>query len=54
MLFIIDHGHGMLTRYGHLDKIIVKRGKPVKRGDKLPRWGIPAEALVPMCITKFI
>lgn len=35
----IDHGHGMLTRFGHLDKITVKRGKPVKRGDKIATMG---------------
>jgi len=35
----IDHGHGMLTRFGHLDKITAKRGKPVKRGDKIATMG---------------
>jgi len=36
---IIDHGHGMVTRYGHLDKITAKRGKPVKRGEKVATMG---------------
>jgi murein DD-endopeptidase MepM/ murein hydrolase activator NlpD len=36
---IIDHGHGMVTRYGHLDKITAKRGKPIKRGDKVATMG---------------
>jgi murein DD-endopeptidase MepM/ murein hydrolase activator NlpD len=35
----IDHGHGMVTRYGHLDKIIAKRGTRVKRGDKIATMG---------------
>ena len=29
----------MVTRYGHLDKIIAKRGKHVKRGDKIATMG---------------
>ena len=30
---IIDHGHGIVTRYGHLSKIIAKKGVRMKRGD---------------------
>jgi len=30
---ILDHGHGIVTRYGHLSKIIAKKGTLVKRGD---------------------
>jgi murein DD-endopeptidase MepM/ murein hydrolase activator NlpD len=30
---IIDHGHGMATRYGHLSKLLKKRGDRVNRGD---------------------
>lgn len=36
---VIDHGHGMVTHYGHLDKAVVKRGAKVKRGDKIAEMG---------------
>ncbi len=36
---IIDHGHGMVTKYGHTDKILKKRGDVVKRGDNIARVG---------------
>ncbi len=36
---IIDHGHGMVTRYGHLNKIFKKRGESVKRGDIIAEVG---------------
>lgn len=32
-LIIIDHGYGIVTKYGHLQKILKKRGETVKRGD---------------------
>jgi murein DD-endopeptidase MepM/ murein hydrolase activator NlpD len=35
----IDHGHGMITRYGHLKDILKKRGEPVKRGDIIAEMG---------------
>ena len=35
----IDHGHGFVTRYGHLEKIYVKRGARVKKGDKIGGMG---------------
>lgn len=30
---IVDHGHGMVTRYGHLNECLKKRGDHVKRED---------------------
>lgn len=38
-MIVIDHGHGLVTRYGHLSKILVKRGQTVKRGDTLALMG---------------
>ncbi len=35
----IDHGHGMVTRYGHLKEILKKRGEQVKRGDIIAEMG---------------
>ena len=29
----IDHGYGIQTQYGHLSKIVVKKGQKVKRGE---------------------
>ncbi len=38
-LVIIDHGHGRVTKYGHLKKVLVKRGQLVKRGDVIALLG---------------
>ena len=35
----IDHGHGFVTRYGHLNKINVKRGQTVQKGEKIGGMG---------------
>ena len=35
----IDHGFGMVTRYGHLKKILKKKGKRVKRGETIALMG---------------
>ncbi len=36
---VLDHGHGVTTRYGHCYKILKKRGDIVKRGDIIARIG---------------
>jgi murein DD-endopeptidase MepM/ murein hydrolase activator NlpD len=36
---VIDHGHGMVTRYGHCQKVLSKRGDVVKRGDTIALMG---------------
>ena len=35
----IDHGHGFVTRYAHLEKTYVKRGARVKKGEKIGGMG---------------
>jgi murein DD-endopeptidase MepM/ murein hydrolase activator NlpD len=36
---IIDHGHGMVTRYGHVQKFLKKRGEKVKRWEPIALVG---------------
>ena len=38
-LLVIDHGYGLVTRYGHLKSMEVKRGDRVKRGDVVAKMG---------------
>lgn len=38
-VIIIDHGYGIKTRYAHLDKILVKVGDKVNRGDNIGLLG---------------
>jgi len=38
-VIVIDHGHGMVTRYAHIHKALKKRGDAVKRGDTIALVG---------------
>jgi len=38
-MVVIDHGHGMITRYAHLSQALKKRGETVKRGDIIAQMG---------------
>lgn len=35
----VDHGNGLLTRYAHASKLLVKRGDVIKRGDLIAKVG---------------
>ncbi|MGD9210716.1 MAG: M23 family metallopeptidase [Desulfobacteraceae bacterium] len=38
-IMTIDHGHGIITHYAHLDKTLKKEGERVKRGDVIAMMG---------------
>ena len=38
-IVVIDHGHGLVTRYAHLSKALKKRGESVRRGDIIAQMG---------------
>jgi len=38
-LIMIDHGHGVTTRYAHLERILKKRGDMVRRGETIATMG---------------
>jgi murein DD-endopeptidase MepM/ murein hydrolase activator NlpD len=38
-MVVIDHGHGMITRYGHCQKTLKKRGDKVKRWEPIALMG---------------
>jgi murein DD-endopeptidase MepM/ murein hydrolase activator NlpD len=44
---VIFHGFGMTTRYGHLNKVFVKIGQRVKRGDKIAEIGMTGKTTGP-------
>jgi murein DD-endopeptidase MepM/ murein hydrolase activator NlpD len=49
LLVEIDHGNGILTRYGHNSKILVKVGQQVKRGDVIAEVGNTGRSTSPHC-----
>jgi murein DD-endopeptidase MepM/ murein hydrolase activator NlpD len=46
-LLTIDHGYGVVTRYGHCSKILVARGQRVTRGQKIALVGSTGESTGP-------
>jgi len=47
LLVVIDHGYGRVTKYGHMKKILVKRGQNVKRGEVLGLLGNTGQSTGP-------
>jgi murein DD-endopeptidase MepM/ murein hydrolase activator NlpD len=43
----ISHGFGMISRYAHLNKILVRNGQKVKRGDKVGEVGMTGKTTGP-------
>jgi murein DD-endopeptidase MepM/ murein hydrolase activator NlpD len=46
-LIVISHGFGMISYYGHLNKILVKVGQKVKRGEKIAEFGMSGKTTGP-------
>jgi murein DD-endopeptidase MepM/ murein hydrolase activator NlpD len=46
-ILVISHGFGMATRYAHLDKILVKIGQKVERGEKIAEVGMSGKTTGP-------
>jgi murein DD-endopeptidase MepM/ murein hydrolase activator NlpD len=44
---VISHGFGITTRYGHLQKVNVKLGQKVERGDKIGELGMSGRTTGP-------
>jgi murein DD-endopeptidase MepM/ murein hydrolase activator NlpD len=46
-LVVVNHGYGLITRYGHLSKFAVWQGRDVKRGDIIGYVGSTGRATGP-------
>lgn len=46
-MLVIDHGYGVITRYGHNDSILVREGQRVKRGDTIALVGSSGKSTGP-------
>jgi murein DD-endopeptidase MepM/ murein hydrolase activator NlpD len=46
-ILVISHGFGMITRYAHLSKFLVRTGQRVKRGEKIAEVGMSGKTTGP-------
>jgi len=46
-VIVIEHGHGMVTHYGHVKETLKKRGEKVKRGDTIALVGVSGRSTGP-------
>jgi len=46
-VLVIFHGFGMTSRYSHLNKVFVRTGQKVKRGDKIAEVGMSGKTTGP-------
>jgi murein DD-endopeptidase MepM/ murein hydrolase activator NlpD len=46
-MLVIDHGYGVITRYGHNDANLVREGQRVKRGDPVATVGSSGKSTGP-------
>jgi len=46
-VLVIDHGYGIVTRYGHLNKMLKRPGESVKRGDRIGLVGVTGRTTGP-------
>jgi murein DD-endopeptidase MepM/ murein hydrolase activator NlpD len=46
-MVVIDHGYGVLTRYGHNETVLVREGQRVKRGDSIATVGSSGKSTGP-------
>ncbi len=46
-IIVLDHGYGIVTRYGHLDGFNVRPGQRVKRGDVIGFSGNTGRSTAP-------
>jgi murein DD-endopeptidase MepM/ murein hydrolase activator NlpD len=46
-MLVIDHGYGVITRYGHNDTVAVREGQRVKRGDTIATVGTSGRSTGP-------
>jgi murein DD-endopeptidase MepM/ murein hydrolase activator NlpD len=47
LMVTVNHGHGLVTRYAHCSKAVVRQGQRVARGEKIAEVGMTGIATAP-------